>query len=265
MLLAVDIGNSNIVYGVFDGQKWSHQWREETSIQRSLPEEESVLRSSFLECRLGIDQIGFVVLSSVVPERSPAIEQVLRRLFGERVLVINERVYPHLPLQIRNPHEIGTDLVANAVAGYARFSGALCTIVDFGTALTFTTISPRGKILGVSIAPGLKTAIRALSMNTAKLPEVPLAYPESAMGQNTVHAIQSGILVGYTGLVKYTLQRIKLEVAQPGITHHVLATGGLSSILTPLREEFDAIDALLTLDGLRLIANYYLDGQPDDY
>lgn len=263
MLLAVDVGNSNVVYGIHESGDWKRQWREETHARRSMAEEEALLRSYFLEYGLRLSDIEQVVLSSVVPERTPDLERILHRLFGKRVLVVNDTIYTYLPLQIRNAHEIGSDLVANALGGHLRFPEHVCTVVDFGTALTFTTVAPNGKILGVSIAPGLKTAIRTLSTSTAKLPEVPLQYPESALGQNTVHAIQAGVLVGYSGMVKNMLYLIRreLEHDQELPELRVIATGGLSSILTPLKDEFELIDPMLTLSGLRAIAQYV--PQPD--
>ena len=148
-----------------------------------------------------------------------------------------------------SPHEIGTDLIANATAAHLLHPGD-CMVIDFGTALTFTVIEASGDIKGVNIAPGLKTAIRALVGNTAQLPEVPLELPDSAIGKNTVHAIQSGVLWGYVGMVEGMVSRIKAEVGQD---LKVVATGGLSSILHPLHDLFDTVDPKLTLEGLRLI------------
>ena len=135
------------------------------------------------------------------------------------------------------------------MAAYTRVAGP-AIVVDFGTALTFTTIDQAGEVLGVSIVPGLQTAIKSLFMNTAKLPEVELKLPDSVLGKNTIHAIQSGVLHGYTGLIKGMLEAIQLET---GLKFTVIATGGLSSILTNLDGVFDAVDRNLTLDGLRLI------------
>ena len=154
-----------------------------------------------------------------------------------------------LPLDILRPHEIGTDLVANALAGYSRYH-CNCVIVDFGTALTFTTVSGQGKILGVAITPGLRTAIRSLFANTAQLPEVPIEAPESALGQNTTHAIQAGIVLGYEGLVRHLANKIKAELQNDCI---VVATGGLSGKIPALHDLFEEIIPSLTLDGVRLI------------
>ena len=141
-------------------------------------------------------------------------------------------------------------MVCNAAYAYYTYKRT-CVIVDFGTALTFTVITGEGKIVGVSIAPGLKTAVKALFSNTAQLPEVPLVMPDSAIGKNTVHAIQAGILWGYVGMVREMIYQIKKEIGQDCM---VLATGGLSSILTPLQDDFDEVDKALTLNGLKIIA-----------
>ena len=157
-------------------------------------------------------------------------------------------IYPCQSQEI-NKIEIGADLVANAVAAYHYFKQK-CVVVDFGTALTFTSILDDGQLAGVAIAPGLKTAISALFSKTAQLPEVPLELPQTPVGKNTIHAIQSGILNGYVGLVKHMLMAIRTEVGE----HYIaVATGGLSSILHPLRKEFVDIDVELTMNGLKII------------
>ncbi len=263
MLLAVDIGNSNIVYGVYHNGGWQHQWREETDNEQPLLDQITAIGKEFSATELSPDDVESVILSSVVPHCTPAVLGALLRLFGEDIVtVVDESTYRHLPIHILNPQEIGSDLVANAVAGFMRFQNAAVTVVDFGTALTFTTISSKGHIMGVSIAPGLNTAIKSLFNNTAALPEVPLDYPESVLGINTIHAIQSGVLMGYTGMVKYMIEQIKSELnCQIDTTHFVIATGGLSSILTPLKDVVDDIDPILTLEGLRLISEFYQDEQ----
>ena len=169
---------------------------------------------------------------------------------GIKPILITPSTYPKIEIQIDNPLEIGTDLVANAVAAHHQFNRD-CIIVDFGTALTFTTINKEGHLLGVSIVPGLKTAVRALFSKTAQLPEVPMEIPDSALGKNTVHAIQSGIFYGYTGLVINMLSSIRKEVGQQYIA---IATGGLSSSIPNLNSYFETIDPNLTLNGIRIIA-----------
>ncbi|MFN4145979.1 MAG: type III pantothenate kinase [Runella sp.] len=249
MLLAVDVGNTDTVFGIWKDQTWAHLFRV-----RSLPDEpahhyEGRLRLHFLEAGLALDDVHKIVLSSVVPPLTPTIRTMLESLFSQKVIVVGPDVYPELKVEIDHPHEIGTDLVANAIAAYAKY-GRNAVVVDFGTALTFTTISEEGKILGVAIAPGLKTAVKALFANTAQLPEVPLQLPASAIGKNTTHAIQSGILLGYESLVRGMITRIRRELDGDCIA---LATGGLSSIIDTLHGEFVEINRNLTLDGLRII------------
>ncbi|GAB4192979.1 MAG: type III pantothenate kinase [Thermoflexibacter sp.] len=250
MLLAIDIGNSNIVFGVHKDTTWQNTWRVITSIQKNAVDYEVILRNYFLEAGLKISEIHQVVLSSVVPPLTEVLRQTVIHFCDQEPILVNAEVYPALKIGINNPHEIGADLVANAIAAVHRFPNNHCVVVDFGTALTFTTISKHREILGVAITLGLQTAIRALSQNTAKLPEVPLELPHSPIGKNTTHAIQAGVLLGYVGAVPFILQQIENEL---GEKCKVIATGGLSSILTPLQNYFDQIDMLLTLDGLRII------------
>lgn len=252
MFLAVDTGNTDTVFGLHDGERWQHVWRT-----RSLPDQpaahyESRLRLWFLEAGLSIDHVGRSVLSSVVPGLTPVLRDMLTELFGQEPVVLGPAIYPQLPLEILRPYEIGTDLVANALAAYTSYEQN-CLIVDFGTALTFTTVSKTGRILGVAIAPGLKTAIRALFSNTAQLPEVPIELPDSALGLNTTHAIQAGVVMGYEGLVRSLIARIRTELGGDCL---VVATGGLASAIPTLHAGFTDVRPLLTLDGIRIVGQY---------
>lgn len=262
MLLAIDIGNTNIVFGIHTGEKWLPEWRLETSLRKSAADYELFLRSCFLECSIKQSQVAKVVISSVVPTLTKVLAASAQEFLGHVPVVVGPPIYARLTVKLRNPEEIGTDLVANAVAGYQlaqlRKPVPNTIVVDFGTALTFTVINAKGEVLGVNIAPGLKTAIRALSGNTAQLPEVPLEMPASSIGTNTVEALQAGILIGYVGLVGHMLGEIKKELQAPCLT---VATGGLSAILTPLKPYFDVIDKNLTLNGLKLIAEGVGDGK----
>ncbi|WP_439582496.1 type III pantothenate kinase [Dyadobacter bucti] len=249
MLLAVDVGNTDTVFGLYESGEWEHLWRMRSLPQESEAHYESRLRLHFLEAGLWFGDVETVVMSSVVPALSPIIQRVLRSLFGEDIVVVGPDSYPELEIAIDHPHEIGADLIANAVAVMNRYHEN-CVIVDFGTALTFTTVSREGKILGVAILPGLLTAVKALFANTAQLPEVPLVLPSTAIGRNTTQSIQAGILLGYEGLVKSLLQRIRTELGGECIA---VATGGLASIIETLQDEFVEIDMQLTLDGLRII------------
>ena len=253
MHLVIDIGNTDIVFGIGQKEEWTHIFRT-----RSLPDEppyffENSFRLHFLEADLTINDIEFMVLSSVVPTLTDTLCQILAQIFGYKPIVVSPNVYPELVVDIEKADEIGSDLFANAVAAFTKYQRNV-VVVDFGTALTFTTVSSDGRILGVAIAPGLKTAVKALFSNTAQLPEVPLVLPQSALGKNTVHAIQAGILLGYEGLVRGLITRIRRELDGDCIA---VATGGLSSIINTLEGEFVEINRNLTLDGLRIIGEYH--------
>ncbi len=252
MLLALDIGNSEITIGLWHETEWKYHWRIP-----SLPDQPELfygvkIQEYFLEVQVPTDHVNKIVISSVVPGLTDKIQNVIRAVFRQEPILLGPKIYQQLPIEILNPYEIGSDLVANAMAAFVTYKQT-CIVVDFGTALTFLTISKEGKILGVSIAPGLKTAIKALSQNTAKLFDVPLIMPSSSLGNNTATAIQSGILLGYEGLVRNLVEKIRAELKEDCL---VIATGGLSSIITPLQTFFSKIDSKHTLDGLRFIAEY---------
>jgi type III pantothenate kinase len=252
MILAVDIGNSDIVIGISEQNFWKHIWRIRS--MSSEPELAYLTKISdyFLENHLKPSDIRQIILSSVVPELTDKIANVLYNFFYKTPLILNPTLYSQLPFKVNNPYEIGSDLVANGIAAFSKYKQN-CIVVDFGTALTFTTIAKEGKIIGVAIAPGLKTAIKSLSQNTAKLFDVPLQMPTSALGHNTVSAIQAGIMFGYEGLVKSMLQQIRKELQDdcPAI-----ATGGLSSVIPTIKDAFHEIEPNLTLEGLKYIGEW---------
>jgi len=251
MILVLDIGNSDITIGLFHQEDLKYTWRIPAVADRPELYYGIKFRDYLLEAGISISHVEKIVLSSVVPNLTDKIINVTVTLFEKNPIVLGPDIYKKLPIEVLNPYEIGSDLVANAVAAHTLFQSN-CVVVDFGTALTFTTVSGEGKILGVAIAPGLKTAIKALSQNTAKLFDVPLELPQSALGKNTVHAIQAGILLGYEGLVKSMLDRIRVELSDPNLS--TIATGGLSSVITPTNGTFTRIEPNLTLEGLRLVA-----------
>jgi type III pantothenate kinase len=249
MLLAIDIGNSNIAFGIYD-KDWLHHWRLNTVANKTSDEYEVLFRSLLSNGFDRLDSIDKVIISSVVPPLSSTFKRMIKHMLGQDVIFVSPALDTGIKVTIDNPAEIGSDLLANAVAGYSLFNGP-CIIVDFGTALSITVVGTGGELLGVSIAPGLESAMKALSANTAQLPFVDLSAPESAIGKNTTQAIQSGVVLGYTGLVEYLLRRIKSELGGDVST---IATGGLSEVIAPLTDQFDALEPWLTLDGLRLIA-----------
>lgn len=249
MLLALDTGNSDTTIGLWDGKSWLHIWRIPTKPNQPELFYGIKLRDYFFEANIEVYKIQTIVLSSVVPGLTEKLKSVVEVLFGRKPIILGPSIYSRMPVEVLNPYEIGSDLVSNAIAAYDHYQSA-CIAVDFGTALTFTTLSSKGKILGVSIAPGLRTAIKSLTQNTAKLFDVPLQMPTSALGTSTITAIQSGILFGYNGLVQSMVAAIRNEL---GENCPAIATGGLSSIITPLHNFFDRVDPDLTLNGLRIV------------
>jgi type III pantothenate kinase len=250
MLLVLDIGNSDITIGLWHEKKWKAVWRIP-----SRPDEPELfygvkLRDFFLESRIAMSSVSTVCLSSVVPSLTDKVRNMIRSLFVIDPIVLGPKIYEQLPIEVLNPYEIGSDLVANAMSAFIQYKQT-CIVVDFGTALTFTTVSVEGKILGVSIVPGLRTALKALTQNAAKLFDVPLEIPKSALGISTVTAIQSGIVIGYEGLVRKMASAIREELK---VDCPAIATGGLSFVISPLKDFFFAIEPNLTLDGLRYIA-----------
>lgn len=250
MLIVVDIGNTNIVIGVYENNTWKDEWRIETHVEESLESYQKQFQAKIDAHSIDVRLIEQVIISSVVPALTDIIFQVAQKTFVKEPNLVSAKNCRNLSLSIDTPEEIGTDLVANAIAAMEHFPNQNCVIVDFGTALTFTTISKNRELLGVAIAPGIKTTIKALFLNAAQLPEIPLDVPDSVIGTNTFHAIQSGILLGFEGLVLHLLKRHRAELNEDCV---VIATGGLSSVLESLKSEYDLIDRKLTLDGIRLM------------
>ena len=253
MQLIFDIGNSNIVIAVHREGSWGPQLRIETKNKHSREFYLREFSDYFLENNISVDEIEEVIVSSVVSEIDEVINETIFSYFGRPPKLIGPEHFLKLPFHITRPYEIGSDLVSNACAVFF-LKREDCIIVDFGTALTFTVLTMDGGIVGVTIAPGLNTSINALSSETSRLPEVPVRIPESVIGKNTTHAIQAGVLYGYVGLIKEITARIKEEM---GMELKVVATGGMSEVLSTLGNFFDEIDRNLTLDGIRLIGLNY--------
>ncbi len=250
MLLAIDIGNTNIVFGVHDGTRWIHHWRVQT-VRERMPDEHAVFFQGFLH-EAGLDLHAFerTVLSSVVPQLTQGIAEMVAQRTGHPPLIIRGTgIDLGIEIRTEHPDKIGSDLLADAVAAYDRFRSN-CIVVDFGTATTFTAVTDPGALLGVAIAAGLNVTADALVSRTAQLPHIELIPPPSIIGRNTVQAMQAGLVLGYVCMVEGIVDRMRREMDGA----QVIATGGLSRVIGPLTDRFDAIDPWLTLDGLRLIA-----------
>ncbi|MEA2696770.1 MAG: type pantothenate kinase [Myxococcales bacterium] len=249
MLLAIDIGNTNVAFGLFDGKTLRADWRLDTRASRTGDEYAALLSQLFDLAGLSLKSIGAVAISSVVPPALFPMEQLCKRHLHVEPLVVGPGTKTGMPILYENPREVGADRIVNAVAAYQRWpQGAI--VVDFGTATTFDVITSRGEYAGGVIAPGLLVSADALYHATAKLPRVEIARPKVAVGRNTVASIQAGLVFGYAGLVDAIVARIKAEV---DFTPHVVGTGGLASLIAKESTSIAECDDMLTLQGLALI------------
>ncbi|MEE2756624.1 MAG: type III pantothenate kinase [Myxococcota bacterium] len=250
MLLAIDVGNTHTVLGVWDEDKLAAHWRVTTRSERT-SDEMSVLIQSLFGTSLAIskDDISAAIVSSVVPSMTRTMVNMAKALFDVDCLVVGPGLKTGMPIRYEDPREVGADRIVNAVAAYNRWSSGL-VIVDFGTATTFDVVSPDGAYLGGSICPGIGISSQALFDHAARLPRVDFVRPDHVVGRNTVASIQSGLVFGYVGLVEGLIKRIKEAV---DFEFRVIATGGLATQIARETVAITQVDADLTLDGLRIL------------
>lgn len=249
VLLVFDIGNSNVVAGVFDKDTLVADWRLATDRQKTVDEYGVLIQNLFCYQNIATNQIKAAVISSVVPPLTGLFEQVMKKYFKVAPLVVGPGVKTGLSIKYENPREVGADRVVNAVAGIKLYGSPLI-IIDFGTATTFCAISENGDWLGGAIAPGIGIASEALFARTAKLPRVEIAKPNTVIGKNTVNSIQSGLYFGYIGLTESLIMRIKNEM---GCNPIVVATGGWAELIAGESKLINKINPDLTLIGLRYL------------
>jgi type III pantothenate kinase len=250
VLLAVNVGNTNTVLGVFHGAHLEHQWSASTEPERTA-DELAVLFGGLLE-QAGLSfskQITGVVISSVVPRCTSALRDMVTRYFNFPPVVVEPGTRTGVPILTDNPRELGADRVVNALAAFERHGGP-CIVIDFGTATTYDVVSERGEFLGGAIAPGVQTKNASLSRETARLPQVELAPPRGGVGKNTVEAIQSALIYGSAAEADGMVERMRKEL---GGSATVVATGGLAPLIVPHCQFVDEHDPWLTLEGLRLV------------
>ncbi len=249
MILAMDIGNTNIVVGVFQGTRLEACWRLSTTQPRTADELGIVLHELFDYQHMDPHQVGAAVVASVVPPLTPTVEQMLEKYFDIRPLVVGPGMRTGIDIRYDHPREVGADRIVNAVAAFEHYGGP-CIVVDFGTATTFDAIAPDGGYLGGAIAPGIGISTEALFQRAAKLPRVELVRPPRAIGKNTVASMQAGIVIGFAGQVDELVRRISAEL---GGRPTVVATGGLASLIAGETTTIDHVDELLTLKGLLIL------------
>src|SRR5213082_546329 len=253
MLLAIDVGNTNTVLGVFDlaPQRTAlrDSFRVQTEKDRTGDEYGLQLKSLFDFSGLKISDVHDVIVSSVVPPMVFSLEQMSKRFFGRKPLFVGPGVKTGMPVLYDNPREVGADRIVNAVAAYDKWPQGL-VIVDFGTATTFDAITPKGEYLGGAIAPGIAISMEALFQRASKLPRVAFETPDRVVGRNTVASMQSGLVFGYVGLVDGICGRMAEEL---GFPVKIVATGGLAPLIANVSKRIEIVDEQLTLDGLRII------------
>ncbi len=249
MLMAIDVGNTNIVLGIFNGKKLFKHWRISTNKFKTSDEYGMDFCNLFFYGNIVREDIKGIIISSVVPSLEYEIEKMCKDFFYIKPVIVAPGIKTGISIKIENPKELGADRIVNAVAAYYKFKRE-CIVVDFGTATTFDYVTSKGEYLGGVIAPGLFISLNALAEKTSKLPHVEIEKVDKVIGTNTVSAIQSGIYFGYIGLVKEIINRMKREKNSNPL---IIATGGIAPLISSEIKEINIIEPYLTLEGLRIL------------
>ena len=253
MLLAIDVGNTNIVLGVFDGSTLLQSWRLTTLGERTADELGLLVDGLFAHARIDKSQVGSIILGSVVPPLTGTTRAMVERYFGLHALTIEPGLETGMPILYENPAEVGADRIVNGIAAYEQFGKASArplVVVDFGTATTLDAITAKGEYLGGAICPGVQISADALFRRAARLPRIDVRKPARIVGTTTVGAMESGLFYGYVGMVEGLVKRMSDELGGNAIC---VATGGLASVIAPETPLIQHVDADLTLHGLRIV------------
>lgn len=250
MLLVLDVGNTNIVVGVYNGTELINSYRIATVVSRTSDEYTAIITQLLSIDKIDLNNIEDVIISSVVPEVMHSLENFVMKCIKKEPFIVGPGIKTGINIKYENPAQVGADRIVNAVAGFEKYGGPLI-IIDFGTATTFCYINEKGEYEGGAITPGVKISSEALFKKASKLHKVELVKPKNVIGKNTISSMQSGIVYGYVGLVDSLVDRIKLEMNKPNAK--VISTGGLASLIISETKNVDIIDKNLTLDGLRII------------
>jgi type III pantothenate kinase len=250
MILVVDIGNTNIVLGIYKNRELAHHFRLSTARQSTVDEFGVMIYNLFRMSDISVSDIEGVIIASVVPPLVNVFEEMCHKFIRITPLVVGPGIRTGLNLRYENPREVGADRIVNAVAAVNQYKGPL-VVVDFGTATTFDCIDHEGNYLGGAIVPGLGITTEALYQRASKLPRIELEKPKKVIGRNTIHAMQSGIIFGYAGQVDGLIERIKVEMEAPNLK--VIATGGMAELIASETKCIHEVNAMLTLEGLLII------------
>ena len=249
MLLVIDVGNTNTVVGVFDGEKLVQSWRVRTVADHTVDEYGMLIYSLYKSSKISTKSISDIIISCVVPPMLNILEPLCEKYFHIKPLIVEPGIKTGMPIQYDNPREVGADRIVNAVAAFEKYKTDLI-IVDFGTATTFDYVSAKGEYLGGCIAPGIVISSEALFERASKLPRVEFKKPKTIIAKDTISSMQAGIMFGYAGLVDGIVERMKAEVKS---NPKVIATGGLAVVIAPETKSIEVVDENLTLEGLRII------------
>ncbi|OMF25291.1 pantothenate kinase [Paenibacillus sp. FSL H8-0548] len=249
MILVIDVGNTNIVLGIYKGKELLHHWRLSTNRSATVDEYGITIHNLFHYAGVRLEQMDGVIISSVVPPLMRTLEQLCTKYIRKTPIIVGPGIKTGLNIRYENPREVGADRIVNSVAGIVKY-GIPLVVVDFGTATTFDYIDENGNYLGGAIVPGIGISTEALYQRAAKLPRIELVRPKSVIGRNPVTSMQAGIIFGYAGQVDGIVNRIRDEF---GVTPRVIATGGLAELIAAESETIEEVDPLLTLEGLRII------------
>lgn len=252
MLLVIDVGNSNIVFGLYEDEDLIYNWRISTDKEKTSDEYGLTFKQIFSYYDIDSKKVDDIIISSVVPNLMHTLPNMSRKYFNIEPVVIGPGVKTGMNILYDNPREVGADRIVNGVAAYEKYGGPLI-VVDIGTAITFDVISKDGDYLGGVIAPGIRISADALFMRTAKLPKVEILKPDRVIGKNTVSSIQSGMVYGYIGMIDYIIEKIVEESKMSIEDINIIGTGGFSQLITNESRYINKMDSLLTLEGLRII------------
>ncbi len=254
MLLCIDIGNTNIKYAVFKGDELMGSFRVSSRHTRTADEYGATLLNLLRSKEIGPKDIDGIIMSSVIPSLNYTISHMCEYFFNITPITVGAGIKTGLNVKADNPREVGADIIANCVGAYTRYGkGKPMVVIDFGTATTFDVLSGSGELLGVVIAPGIKTSLEGLVSNTAQLPMIELQAPKTAIPKNTKTAMQAGIIFGFAGLVEKIVEKIKKDLGVLEI--EVTATGGMGEVIAKEVKCITRIDRMLTLEGLKTLYN----------